>query len=99
MAGTLLTALGAQGRLPQRYAILEVSADLAARQRSRLAQLPPGLRERVVWLERLPERPPQGLILAHEGADAPPCPPLTCRARGRGGVGVAPRAGAAPPAL
>src|SRR5881394_428701 len=80
MAATLLTALAAQGRLPQRYAILEVSADLAARQRARLAQLPPGLRERVVWLERLPERPLQGLILANEVADALPCRRFTCRA-------------------
>src|SRR5256884_525362 len=60
MAATLLTELAAQGRLPQRYSILEVSADLAARQRSRLAQLPPGLRERVVWLAGRPAGSPPG---------------------------------------
>ncbi|TLY88553.1 MAG: SAM-dependent methyltransferase, partial [Gammaproteobacteria bacterium] len=75
---------------------LEVSADLAARQRSRLAQLPPGLRERVVWLERLPERPLQGLILANEVADALPCRRFTCRARGVRELGVAPGEGADP---
>src|SRR2546430_15883500 len=94
MAATLLTELAAQGRLPQRYSILEVSADLAARQRARLAQLPPGLRERVVWLERLPERPPPGLILANEVADAPPCRRFTCRAPDVRELGVAPREGA-----
>ena len=57
----------------ERYAILEVSADLAARQRERLARLPAGLRERVVWLDRLPEQPIRGVILANEVADALPC--------------------------
>ena len=93
MAATVLTALAAHGVLPERYAILEVSADLAARQRARLAQLPPGLRERVVWLERLPERPLQGLILANEVADALPCRRFTCRAHGVRELGVAPGEG------
>jgi SAM-dependent MidA family methyltransferase len=79
MAATVLTALGAQGVLPERYAILEVSADLAARQRARLAQLPPQLRERVVWLERLPETPLRGVMLANEVADALPCRRFTWR--------------------
>jgi len=94
MAATVLTALAAHGVLPERYAILEVSADLAARQRARLAQLPPGLRERVVWLERLPERPLQGLILANEVADALPCRRFTCHASGVRELGVAPGEGA-----
>jgi SAM-dependent MidA family methyltransferase len=72
LAATLLTALAAQGTLPERYAILEVSADLAARQRARLDGLAPHLRERVVWLERLPEAPFAGVILANEVADALP---------------------------
>ena len=79
MAATVLTALASQGVLPQRYAILEVSADLAARQRARLAQLPPQLRERVVWLERLPETPLRGVMLANEVADALPCRRFTWR--------------------
>ncbi|MDE2136768.1 MAG: SAM-dependent methyltransferase [Gammaproteobacteria bacterium] len=72
LAATLLTELEALGSLPQRYAILEVSADLAARQRARLAALAPHLRERVVWLERLPAAPLAGVILANEVADALP---------------------------
>ena len=79
MAATVLTALAAQGVLPERYAILEVSADLAARQRARLAQLPPQLRERVVWLESLPQSPLRGVMLANEVADALPCRRFTWR--------------------
>jgi len=79
MAATVLTALAAQGVLPERYAILEVSADLAARQRARLAQLPPQLRERVVWLEGLPQSPLRGVMLANEVADALPCRRFTWR--------------------
>ncbi|MFZ1905430.1 MAG: SAM-dependent methyltransferase, partial [Steroidobacteraceae bacterium] len=41
MAGVILTELAARDALPERYAILEVSADLAARQRAHLAVLPP----------------------------------------------------------
>src|SRR5213078_320728 len=48
----LLGALAALGVTLERYAILEVSADLAERQRRSLARLPQALRERVVWLER-----------------------------------------------
>jgi SAM-dependent MidA family methyltransferase len=73
MAGVILTELAARGCLPDRYAILEVSADLAERQRRRIATLPAGLAERVVWLERLPERPIDGVILANEVLDALPC--------------------------
>jgi SAM-dependent MidA family methyltransferase len=79
MATVILSALAAQGVLPERYAILEVSADLAARQRAHLAQLPPPLRERVVWLERLPGSPLRGVMLANEVADALPCRRFTWR--------------------
>jgi SAM-dependent MidA family methyltransferase len=73
LAAVLLQGLAAAGVACERYAILEVSADLAARQRAHLAQLPAALRERVVWLTRLPERPWRGVILANEVADALPC--------------------------
>lgn len=71
MAERILTELARLGPLPERYAILEVSADLAARQRERCRNLPEELRERVVWLQRLPERV-RGLILANEVLDALP---------------------------
>jgi len=73
MAAVILASLAAQGRLPARYAILEVSADLAERQRERLGKLPREIRKRVVWLDRLPERPIDGVILANEVLDALPC--------------------------
>jgi SAM-dependent MidA family methyltransferase len=73
MAAVILETLAERGALPQRYAILEVSADLAERQRERLGRLPRELRERVVWLERLPARPLCGVILANEVLDALPC--------------------------
>jgi SAM-dependent MidA family methyltransferase len=73
LAAVVLETLAAGGALPERYAILEVSADLAERQRARLARLPRELRERVIWLERLPARPIRGVILANEVLDALPC--------------------------
>jgi SAM-dependent MidA family methyltransferase len=73
MAGAVLEFLAAAGVPPERYYILEVSADLAERQRARLSSLPTSLRERVVWLERLPERPLRGVVLANEVLDALPC--------------------------
>jgi SAM-dependent MidA family methyltransferase len=73
MAAVMLESLAAAGVLPERYAILEVSADLAERQRARLQSLPPALFERVVWLERLPERSIRGVVLANEVLDALPC--------------------------
>src|SRR5687767_15866201 len=57
MAADVLTELAALDALPDRYSILEVSADLAQRQRARLAALPPPLSGRVEWLDRWPERP------------------------------------------
>jgi SAM-dependent MidA family methyltransferase len=74
MAATLLQSLADLGApLPERYAILEVSADLAERQRTRIQrELPPELQDRVVWLSRLPETPVQGVILANEVVDALP---------------------------
>jgi SAM-dependent MidA family methyltransferase len=73
MAAAVLESLAATGVLPERYSILEVSADLAERQRERLGSLPASLRERVVWLDRLPERPVRGVVLANEVLDALPC--------------------------
>lgn len=84
MAAAVLESLAAAGVLPDRYSILEVSADLAERQRERLSSLPPSLRERVVWLERLPERPLRGVVLANEVLDALPCQRFV--AGGGGGV-------------
>ena len=68
LAAQLLDALGERGRNPERYLILEPSADLRERQRTRLGRFG----NRVGWLEQLPELPLEGLILANEVVDALP---------------------------
>src|SRR6201996_3007729 len=86
MAATVLASLASEGVLPERYCILEVSADLAERQRERLRSLPAGLRERVVWLERLPEQAIRGVVLANEVLDALPCRRFVVDGEVRAGV-------------
>lgn len=90
LAATVLETLATLDALPERYFILEVSADLRARQQERLARLPPPLAARVTWLDRLPEAPLAGVLLANEVLDALPCERFVVRA-GRArrlGVGV-----------
>jgi SAM-dependent MidA family methyltransferase len=72
MAAGVLAALDRIGQLPERYYILEVSAELRLRQRATLATLPAPLAARVAWLETLPEAPFAGVVLANEVADALP---------------------------
>jgi SAM-dependent MidA family methyltransferase len=72
MAADVLTELHHLDALPDHYDILEVSADLADRQRARLQALPAHLSRRVRWLERWPERPMRGVVLANEVLDAMP---------------------------
>ncbi|HUP96094.1 MAG TPA: SAM-dependent methyltransferase [Burkholderiales bacterium] len=71
LAADLLLALAAIGRLPERYFILEVSADLRERQRERIAQTAPDLVDRVQWLDVLPGRM-QSTLIANEVLDAIP---------------------------
>jgi SAM-dependent MidA family methyltransferase len=71
LAADLLAALEALGRLPERYLILEPSADLKARQRELLTVRLPRLMERVAWLDALPKGF-RGVLLANEVADAIP---------------------------
>src|SRR5262245_4488056 len=52
LAAELLGALARTECLPERYCILDVSAELKDRQRATLRQRVPALYERVVWLER-----------------------------------------------
>ena len=72
LAAQVLGTLGRLSMLPGRYSILEISAELRARQRDTLEASVPELLPRVVWLERLPETPWTGIILANEVADALP---------------------------
>ncbi|MEM9303185.1 MAG: SAM-dependent methyltransferase [Pseudomonadota bacterium] len=69
-AATTLERLAELGKLPERYRIVERSADLAARQRELLAAAVPNLLERVEWLEALPATPWRGVVFANEVLDA-----------------------------
>lgn len=93
MAAVVLQALADERVLPERYAILEVSADLRERQQQRIQMLPPEFRERVIWLDRLPEKPMAGVVLANEVLDALPCERFVVRGEEVMELGVALDAG------
>jgi SAM-dependent MidA family methyltransferase len=71
LAVDMLAELERLGSLPVSYAILEVSADLRARQQDLIRERLPHLLERVRWLDALPERF-SGAIVANEVLDALP---------------------------
>lgn len=71
LAAELLAALGAADRLPARYRIVELSAELQERQRATLAARVPHLLERCVWHREWPE-PFDGVVIANEVLDAFP---------------------------
>ena len=71
LAADMLGELERLGSLPDSYAILEVSADLRARQQALLKTRLPHLLERVHWLDALPEKF-SGAIVANEVLDALP---------------------------
>ena len=87
MAADVLTELAAIDSLPDRYSILEVSADLAERQRACIAGLPRELAARVRWLDRWPENVMRGVVLANEVLDAMPVERFVLRGR-PGGIDV-----------
>ncbi len=72
LAVETLRALEALGSLPERYLILELSAELQQRQRTLIARELPHLVERMHWLESLPDDPLTGVIFANELLDAMP---------------------------
>lgn len=71
LAADLLAELERQGALPERYAILELSADLRARQQALIAAELPHLAGRVHWLDSLPEQF-DGVVIGNEVLDAMP---------------------------
>jgi len=72
LAADMLSRLETLGRLPTRYLILEVSADLRERQRRTLTQRLPQLQERIEWLDAPPSANFDGVIVANEVLDALP---------------------------
>jgi SAM-dependent MidA family methyltransferase len=71
LACDVLRALDALGQLPQRYSLLEVSADLRERQRQSLGKLPAHLATRAHWLDTLPASF-NGVVIANEVLDVLP---------------------------
>jgi SAM-dependent MidA family methyltransferase len=67
----MIAELEQLGSLPDSYAILEVSADLRARQQTLVRERLPHLLDRVHWLDALPEKF-SGAIVANEVLDALP---------------------------
>jgi SAM-dependent MidA family methyltransferase len=71
LAADILIELEKRDALPDRYAILDLSADLRQRQQETLQRAAPHLFSRVLWLEALPEDF-TGAIIANELLDAMP---------------------------
>jgi SAM-dependent MidA family methyltransferase len=78
LACDVLAELDALGVLPERYCMLEVSAELRERQREAVAGLPARLASRVVWLDALPAAF-KGFIAANEVLDVVPVHLLVMR--------------------
>lgn len=73
LAFNLLLELDAHQQLPSHYYIMEVSADLADRQKQTFKNLPTHIKNRIHWLNTLPEdNSLQAIILANEVVDAMP---------------------------
>jgi len=89
----MLARLEGLGQLPENYRILEISADLRERQRTLLTERVPHLLERVAWLDRPPENPFDGIILANEVLDALPVARFRWHEQGIEELGVATDAG------
>ncbi|MEE8156980.1 MAG: SAM-dependent methyltransferase [Gammaproteobacteria bacterium] len=73
MAADVITELASLNMLPDRYLILERSADLRDRQRSLLNQRLGNLGRCVDWLDAIPKQAFSGVVLANEVVDALPC--------------------------
>ncbi|MCK5667246.1 MAG: SAM-dependent methyltransferase, partial [Thiotrichaceae bacterium] len=72
MAADILTKLQQQQCLPDHYYILELSADLKQRQQIYLEKLLPDYFAQIIWLDSLPEKDFNGLVIANELLDAFP---------------------------
>ncbi|MBP6637805.1 MAG: SAM-dependent methyltransferase [Sulfuritalea sp.] len=89
LAADLLLELERLDALPERYEILDLSADLRERQQATLAAAAPHLLARVRWLDRLPEAF-SGAVVANELLDAMPAHVVAWREDGifERGVGL-----------
>jgi SAM-dependent MidA family methyltransferase len=89
LAADLLLALDQLGCAPERYAILELSGELRARQAALLAERAPHFLDRVEWLDELPAKF-SGCLVGNEVLDAMPTHALRWSEEGlfERGVGV-----------
>lgn len=90
LAADLLLALAQRGCLPRRYAVLEISAELRARQREMIAARCPHLLDRVEWLDTPPTEDWRGVLVANEVIDALPASRFVVRQADDGGADDAP---------
>lgn len=81
LARDILKELSQHDALPERYEILEVSADLKERQAQFLQEELPELVSLVSWLDRPPEKH-SGVVIANEVLDALPVERFARRAEG-----------------
>lgn len=74
MAADILSTLAKHQALPQKYFILEVSAQLIAKQKEHLAKQMPDLSQHVEWIQQLSDlpKPFYGTIISNEFLDALP---------------------------
>ncbi len=72
LAATVLREMARRNRLPERWYMLERSADLRQRQKAFLQQHIPDLVQRIHWLDEPPADLPQGIVYANEVLDALP---------------------------
>jgi SAM-dependent MidA family methyltransferase len=72
MACDLLQFLEQKNCLPEKYLMLELSADLKQRQQKLVEKKIPHLANRIFWLDHLPVQPFTGIILGNEVLDAMP---------------------------
>ncbi len=72
LAAELLAELQLLGQLPEKYFIIELSAELQQRQQRTIERQVPDLLPRVEWLSALPQTPLNAVVLANEVLDAMP---------------------------
>ncbi|AJC48719.1 SAM-dependent methyltransferase [Allofrancisella guangzhouensis] len=71
-AADCMDELNRLGVLPEKYFIIELSANLKFRQQEHIKQSVPHLFERLVWLEELPKQKQKAIVFANEVLDAMP---------------------------
>lgn len=72
MAADILLSLKEKNQLPDHYYILEISGFLRSEQHKTISKKIPEYVDRVLWLDALPEKSINGIVLANEVLDAMP---------------------------